>query len=59
MIISVTVSLDSQESNVKMVSAPYKCQCSINMRNHIFILHAIIIIIIIIIITSETGNNNI
>ena len=38
--ISATVRLDSQESTVKLVSTPFKFQCSINMTNHIFTLHA-------------------
>ena len=38
--ISATVGLDSQEYTVKVVSTPFKLECSINMTNHTFILHA-------------------
>ena len=35
--ICATDRLDSQDSTVKLVSAPFKFECSINMTNHIFI----------------------
>ena len=38
--ISAIVRPDSQESTVKLVSTPFKFECSINMINQIFILHA-------------------
>ena len=38
--ISATVRLDSQESTVRLVSSPFKLEWSINVTNHIFILHA-------------------
>ena len=38
--ISATARMDSQESTVKLVSTSFKSECSINMTNHIFILHA-------------------
>jgi len=36
--IFATVGLTSQESTV-LVSTPFKFKCSINMTNHLFILH--------------------
>ena len=38
--ISATVRLESQESTVRLVSSPFKLECSINVTNHIFKLYA-------------------